>query len=681
MAEITNGEFQDCLSDTLDYMYEQEKEFRIDWEFAALSQWDKKIKESLDDAGRPALTFDRTRPIIQSIAGAEITNRYEPKFLPRDADLDDVDMPFSEAGNKTYKWIRDRGDFEHHESLAYQSTLICGVGITEMFMDYEYDSDGLVRLVRVPVWEVGWQPSSNEPNLMDSRYLIRDRWIEDDEIIQRFGRDLLDYVRTLAGTNHPGRGRGFLSRVFGMEQDDPRRSYFENRSQKYYDPRRKRARLWEFLRKDRVYGTRIIIPGPLAESLGSEEQFVSRADTKDTLDFLRQRIIEYNFDAQMKNDVAMQQFQMMQEMTGGMDPETGEPMPPPDIMPTIDSPLDYIEDFPQTKIMRSYHAGEEVVKQEELPLKDFPYQFITCFEDWADQDHRKFFGLMRPMRDPQRYANKFFSHAVHQWAANAKGAMLYEEDLFDDIEVAKKEWSSATGMIPVGRGKLQSPRPKYELIPPGPSMSGVESLLQHAIQSISSSVGVNEAYMVGSAGDLRRTAASAVSSVKESNLQTISQPFDSLRLYKRAQGRLILGFISQYVQERQLLRLLGPKDSQWIQALKDGNLEQQYEVVVEEAPASKSQQMDVFNKIMETSFIPQLLELGVPVPPDLAKYFPFPSDINVSFQQALEQAKQMMDMQQQFQMMQMQMELAMMQQQMMMPEEQGAVPPEEQPIE
>lgn len=682
---LTNGEFKDALGDVLDYLYDWEKEARIDWKFAGLKQWDHNDEKRLEEAGKPALTFDRTRPIIASVAGAEITNRYEPKFLPRDSDLNDVDVPYSEAGNKTYKWIRDRGDFEHHESIAFQSALICGVGATEMFMDFEFDSDGQVRLKRVPIWELGWDPASMDPNLQDARYLIRDRWIDEDEIIQRFGRELYAEVKAKAGQDSPGRTRGFLGRMFSRETDDPRNTYFNSRLQKYYDPRLKKVRLWEMLRKDRKYRTRIWLPPELG--IG-EEIVVEKGETKETLDFMRQKVVEYNFNAQMQNDQAMQQFAMAQEMGQGVDPMTGEPMMPPEQMPTVDKPIDYVEDFPITEITRSYHAGETAIKEEQLPLREFPYQFITAFEDFSDQGRRYFFGLMRPMRDPQKYANKFFSHAVHQWSANAKGGMLYEEDLFDDIEEAKKEWASATGMIPVGSGKLQSPRPKYEIIPPGPSMHGVESLLSHAIQSISSSAGVSEQYMVGNPDDLRRTAASAVQSVKESNMATISQPFDALRLYKRSQGRLILGFISNYVQERQLLRLLGPEDSQWMESLKSGELEDQYEVIVEEAPASKSQQMDVFNKVMETNFIPQLMEIGVPVPPELAKYFPFPADINASFEGVLNSAKEMIESQNQLQTLQTQVEMMMMQQQLQMGidptaeegmEDEG--PPPEEPVE
>lgn len=661
---ITHSEFNDALHDMLDYLYPWEKESRIDFRFAALNQWDKEDVDKLTEEGRPALVFDRTRPILASVSGAEITTRHEPKYLPRDADLGDVDVYYSEAGSKVYKWIRDRGDFEHHESAAFQSALICGVGCTEMYMDYEHDKDGMLKLRRVPIWEVGWDPASVEPNLGDARHLIRDRWIDEDEIVQRFGRELLDHVIALGGTDVPGRTRGFLARIFAREQDDPRQTYFEQRAQKYYDPRRRRVRLWEMLRKDRIYMTRILMP----EVLGGGDQFVTPKETQEALEMIRTAAMT----AQME--------QSMQAAAMGIPEEQPDP---------ATMGVDYVEDFPVTKVFRSYHAGNEVIKEEELPLSDFPYQFITAFEDFKDPERRYFFGLMRTMRDPQKYANKFFSHAVHMWASNPKGSLMYEEDLFEDEEEFKSEWAKSTGAIRVGSGKLQSPNPKWVHLANSVNLTGIETLLQHAVMSVSAAAGVSEQYTVGTPQDLRRTAASAVQSVKESNLVTISQPFDALRLFKRTQGRLVLDFVANYVPISQLTRLLGPEEQEFIPALKDGKLQDQYEVVVEESPASKSKQMEIFAKIMETNFIPQLMEIGVPIPPSLAKYFPFPPDINTEFEGVLIQTKEIMEMQAQLQQMQMQME--MMQMQMMAeqgpeaapgeelpPEEQGEAPPEEQ---
>ena len=605
-------EFEDALSDVIDYLYTWEKEARVDFEFAALKQWDEEDKDDLEDDGRPALVFDRTRPIIASVAGAEITNRYEPKYLPRDSDLTEMDVQYSESGNKVYRWIRDRGDFPNHESAAFQSTLICGIGATELYVDFEEDRDGVIKMRRVPIWELGWDPSSVDPNLLDAKYVIRDRWVDDDEIIQRFGRDVAERAKVLADHNAPGKSRGFLSSIFTREVDDPRKTYFENRGGKYYDYKRSRIRVWEMVRKDKEYQTRILLP----ESMGGGDVMAPKEKAQEAIEALR----------------AAQMTQSLRMMEQGLPPQPAEP-------------VQYIDDFPVTTILRSYHAGHEVLKEEKLPMKHFPYQFITGFEDTSDPSRRYFFGLMRAMRDPQRYANKFFSHAVHMWASNPKGAILFENDLFDNPSQAREEWQAATGFISVAPGKLQTMKPKYEIIPNGADFRGIETLLQHAIMSVSAAAGVSEQYTVGNPADLRRTSGSAVQSVKESNLVTISQPFDALRLYKRVQGRLILDHVAAYVQESQLRRLLGQEEQEFIPAFKSGKLSQQYEVIAEEAPASKNKQMEVFAKIMETSFIPQLLEMGVTVPPELAKFFPFPPDINAEFERVLKSTKDMMELQ------------------------------------
>ena len=638
---IEFSDFKDRLDDVTSYLYDWQIDVNMDFQFAALDQWEKKDKERLDSEGRPALTFDRTRPIIASVAGAEITNRYEPKFLPRDADLDDVDVPFSEAGNKVYKWARDRGNFENAESAAFQSALICGVGVTEFYMDFEGDKDGSIHLDRVPIWEMGWDPTSVKPNYLDARYVMRDRWVDEDEIISRFGRDNFEDVKEL-GNAEISQGRGLMARIMGREVEDPRHTYFHNKTSKYYDPRRSRIRVWEMYRKERRYGTRIFLPD-------GSDHVVPKDKTQEALEMVRTMTL---------------QAQIQEAMMMGVDPSQ-LPMPA----------VDYVEDFPTTQIKRSYHAGNHTITDDEVNLTTFPYQFITCFEDWKDPQRLYHFGLMRSMRDPQRYANKFFSHAVHQWASNPKGAIMYEADLFTNLKSAKKEWAKATGMIEVDTGKLQTPRPKYEVIPNNTSMGGIETLLAHSINSIATSSGVNEQYGVGTAQDLKRTAASAVQSVKDSNMVTLSQPFDALRLYKKTQGRLLLDFVAEYVQPKQLERLLGPGEEAqlFIGAAKDGELSQQYEVIAEESVAAKSKQHEVFSKIMETSFIPQLLELGVPIPPTLAKYFPFPADINSDFQRVLLEAKEIMEMQAAIQKMEMQIAMAQMGMQ-----QQSGLPPEGQ---
>ena len=656
---IDYRDFDDALMDVIDYLYPWEKPARTDFEFYALKQWSDDDIKVMDEEKRPALTFDRTRPIIDSVAGAEVTNRYEPKFLPREPDLEKPDLSASEVASEVYRYIRQLANTEHYESQAFRSCLICGVGVTETHMNYEINPNGAIFTRRVPVFEMGWDPSSVDMNMTDARYIIRDRWMPYDEVASLFGtaqaKQIIDRAKSssIKAGNAP---RGLFGRLMTREIEDSRNAYMDKKVRKYYDPRTKHIRVWEMQRKEKKYMTRLFVPPELSMNGQPQEEFVTKGKSNERIQMLQHAAARVNM------------------MPGRVD-EMGQPLPPVEVK--------FVEDYPVLKVLRSFHSGRETLKEDEMPFRDYTYQFITCFEDWSQQERRYFFGMMRPMRDPQQYANKFFSQAVHVWAANPKGALLYEEDLFEDKETAMREWAKPSGMVPVPTGTLSnSPKDKFKQLSSSTSLGGVSQLLEHAMQAIPQAAGVNEQYSVGSAQDLRRTPASSIESIQRQNLVTISQPFDALRMYKKNQAKLVLGFIQEFMEVDDLIRIVGPEDMEILPALKDGSLIDQYDIVIEESPTSPDKQMEVFNKLMENSFIPQLQEMGVPVPPSVAKYFPFPPDINADFQGALEQNKMLMELNNQLQAVMLQAQLMQAQMQMQMggagmpPGEEGEAPPE-----
>ena len=639
-------DFKDAMKDSLDYMYPLEKEWNKDFNFYALRQWDEKDMKANRKHGKPSLIFDRTRPIIDAVSGAEITNRYEPKFLPRNVDVEDEDSFFSEAGSNVLKYIRQFANAQHEESKAFQSTLICGVGAIELVMDYEDNQDGSILYNRIPVREFGLDPNSKQTNYRDATYILRDRWIDEDEVASLFGSDLVEHVMQLQKVQGSlmNRAKGFVANQMIREYEDSRRAYADKRGRTFYNPKIKRVHVWEANYFARTYGKRVFWQDP---NEGPMDEIVEKELADDFIQEISEITRAYN-----------QNLANQPEPQPVPDPQTGEMMPGQPLQPMAE--VQVVDDFPIRKYYKSFHAGEEQVKVDEVPLKNFPYHFITGYEDWDDDGMRTFFGLMRPMRDPQQYANKFFSQAVHIWAANPKGALIYEESLFDDKEHAMANWAAADGSIPVPDGALQTDKPRFMVIDRATSMTGVEGLLSHALGSVPTSVGVSEQYFVGGVQDLKRTAGQAIQSVQRQTMTTLSNLFDALVLYKKGSTKHVLSMISAFMNPKVLMKVMRVEEIPFAEALMSGELYNEYDVVIEEVPNSHSLQQEVFEKLVETNFIPQMMELGVAPPPDIAEFFPFPADIKVQFKAALKQNKELMDMQKNLAMMALQMQTVQM---------------------
>lgn len=673
---INPDEFNKVLNETLDYLDPWVKEARKDQEFYALKQWPQEDVKRFKRQRRAALVFDRTRPIIDSVSGSEVTNRYEAKFKARDPDLAQPDTPYSEETSEIYRYIRDNCNARHHDSAAFKDCITTGVGATETVMDYTRNPDGEIMVKHVPILELGWDGACIEPNLADSRWVIRDKWINYDELIQLFGRENVDEVIAMARSSTlTGGHKGFLGRLVARVVEDQRAGY-RQKGHKYYDPHTNRIRVWEWQYRKRFYGTRIFYPNVAAvmEDPAFLQQLAAGAMSGpggDAMGMAPEIPIE---------DIIVPKSQAgdsIREIQGEIEQFNAEVLGPMGIAPAPS--VESVEDFPQDKYYRAYMAGNKKLKEQEILTGNYTYQFLTCFEDWSEPEHRYFFGVMRPMRDPQQYANKFLSHAVHMWSSNPKGALLAEKSFFEDKEKAATEWAEPTGFMTVRDGALQSARPRFQHLTTSVSLRGIESLLSHAIGSVSASVGVSEQYFVGGAADLKRTAAQSIEHVTQQSLITLSNPFDSLKLYRERHARLTLGFIREYLDEKIIRRVLGP-DSIVLAAIKEPDFVYSYDVIVEDAPESKSQQDEAFRTMMENNFLPQLLQMGVAPPPTIAKSFPLPGDVRADFEVAFQQAYDLQMIQAEVQKMQMQMQMMQMQVQMQDPAAMmggGEPPPEE----
>lgn len=150
-----------------------------------------------------------------------------------------------------------------------------------------------------------------------------------------------------------------------------------------------------------------------------------------------------------------------------------------------------------------------------------------------DRNKGYHYGVVRPMRDPQMLANKTLSQVLHILNTNAKGGLIIEKGVFANPRDAEKDWSDPSKTIivnPGGMGKIEN-RTAPQLPPT------LVNLQEFSISSIRDVTGVS-VEMLGLAD--REQAASLEYQRRQSAMTILASLFDSLRRYRKSQGRTML---------------------------------------------------------------------------------------------------------------------------------------------
>lgn len=173
------GLYRRWFREAVDHARKWQDEAREDYDFFEGRQWSHDEIRKLEASGRPALTINRIKPLLQILSGYQRLNRYDIEFLGRTPD--DVDIAQVRKG--ITKYILDSCEYTTHESNVFLDAAICGLGW--FFVGYEYDEDGddgeaYVR--REDPFGVYVDPESHKSDFSDARYICRARWVDKEEL-------------------------------------------------------------------------------------------------------------------------------------------------------------------------------------------------------------------------------------------------------------------------------------------------------------------------------------------------------------------------------------------------------------------------------------------------------------------------------------------------------------------
>lgn len=269
------------------------------------------------------------------------------------------------------------------------------------------------------------------------------------------------------------------------------------------------------------------------------------------------------------------------------------------------------------KVRKQAFLGELVLSVGEAPC---PRQFsFQCITGKRDRNKGTWYGLVRGMKDPQRWANKWLSQMMHIMNANSKGGLLAEKGAFANQRQAEESWSDPSAITWLADGALMGNKVKEK--PPAQFPVGFQQLTEFAVSSIRDTSGVSvEMLGLREAGQ----AASLEAQRRQAGM-TILQPFfDSLKYYRELQGGVMLYYIQEDLSDGRLVKIVGEEKAQYVPLVRQATSE--YDIIVDDAPSSPNQKEATWAIMMQL-----LPAFGKMIPPQmlltLLEYSPLPSTV------------------------------------------------------
>lgn len=481
------------------------------------------------------------------------------------------DAAVNEILTEAARWIRDECDAEDEESDAFTDLVIAGMGWTDTLLSYDENPDGKLEISRIDPMEMLWDNSAKRKNLSDARRLWRVKDAPLDEAVKM-------YPDADPGDLHAG-WAGELTESSEDPHDQTEARFYRDNQTPDIGHQKAMVRMVEVQWWDHRTSWRMVDPftGHVATISDAE------------MEILRDRL----FALGMPEPMAVKQ---------------------------------------QVRAYRRAMLGARILGVWDGPAKGgFSWK---CMTGNRDRNKGTWYGVVRAMLDPQRWANKWLSQTLHILNTGAKGGIIAEADAFDDIRQAEEDWAQPDAIVVAAPGAVQKgaiiPRPQ------NPMPAGLAELLTLAISSIRDCTGINLELL----GLVERDQPGIVENArKQAGMTVLASLFDALRRYRKDQGRLMLWFITEFLSDNRLVRIGGQSRTRYVPLVKqDGVYE--YDVIVDDTPTSPNLKERTWASLVQ--MMPFLSQ--APLPPqvwlELMKFSPFPESVVEKISAIIEQSQQ-----------------------------------------
>lgn len=525
-------------------------EARDSYDFTASHQWEADDLAKLEEQERPAVTFDRIGVFVDAVCGMEINNRQAIKYLP----VERGDVHVNDLLTQAVKYFENDCGAEDEDSEAVRDTVVCGVGVTETVLSTERHADGAPCVSRRDPLSVWFDPNADKRNLSDARFVFHGDWVPLEEAQTRWPDGSFSGE---APSDVRGRTDHIADKAFEYRED----AQIDQRDGQVF------VLHYQCFKREEVFRLR-------------------EPESGKVIDFSKQK-----FTAAKR---------LFKERYG-RDPVEATKK---------DSNGDFVKSTKKA-YYRAFVSGSDILEQDKLPTEDFTFKFLTFKRD---RNKRMWYGLVRVMKDPQRWANKWLSQILHIVNTNAKGGAFVETGALKDPRSAEELWAQANPLILLKEGGINKIRERTQSQYP----NGLDRLMQFAFNALPMVSGINLEVL----GLADREQAGVLESQRRQSAFTILAPlFAAIREYRRARGRLMLAFL-KFIPQGTLIRIVGKTGEQWVPFVYEDT---EYDVKIDQAPDSPDYKKSIWESLQQ--ILPAMMKAGYPIPPEILLNSPLPTDI------------------------------------------------------
>jgi len=514
---------------------------REDYAFYNGDQWAQEDMSLLARQKRPVMTFNRVAPLVNAVIGAEINNRRQVRYIPREAG----DVLANELLTGAGEWFRDQAQAEDEESEAFADTVIGGMGWIDTRLDFEASPDGDPVVQRLDPFKMVWDKDAVKANLTDAKRLwyVDEKPLEEVQALFRGLDPLILHADWAKELNIEGREGG-------LESDS------ENR---------KMCTLVEcrWLEREEFFRGADLLTGQSREYSGLEIA----------------KILQEN-----PHFIYVRQTR---------------------------------------KIVRRAFLGRTLLGEPDRPLTPQGQLGWECITGYFDRINRHFYGVVRSTKDPQRWANKFFSQVMYLLNAQAKGGIMAERGAFDDDAQAEESLARADQITWVKNGALTAGAGRIQPKPVAQFPSGFFALFNESKEAISQVTGLSPEF-IGTRG--ANQAGVLEAQRRQSSLNLLASLYNALRRYRKRQGLIVLYLLQNHLSDGRLIRIMGEEKGQYVALTREHFANQAYDIIVDDAPTSPNEKERTFALISQ--MLPIIKDYITPeMGLEILRYSPLPASL------------------------------------------------------